>query len=115
MEGSWATPRNLEGIPTAGGSCKSMTKPGLHFIKLLFTLSVWKVTVNMMRQQIRGGSIFPFSTQLPFIRCNVPRTVHLMLVNRLRKVKCSKITKQVNTRGRSKVMHVLMQDTLVIV
>ena len=69
----------------------------------------------MMRQQTRGGSIFPLSTQLPFIRCNVPRTVHLMLVNRLRKVKCSKITKPVNTRGRSKVMHVFMQDILVIV
>ena len=51
-----------------------MTEPGLHFIKLLFTLSVWKVTVNMMRQQTRGGSIFPLSTQLPFIRCNVQYT-----------------------------------------
>ena len=92
-----------------------MVEPGLHFIKLLFTLSVWKVTVNMMRQQTRGGSIFLLSTQLPFIRHHVPGTVHLMLVNRLRKVKCSKITKLVNTRCRSKVMHVLMQDTLVIV
>ena len=95
MEGSWATPRSLEVIPTAGGRCRSMIEPGLHFIKLLFTLSVWKVTVNMMRQQPRGGSIFLPSTQLPFITCNVPRTVYLMLVNRLRKVKCSKITKLV--------------------
>ena len=39
----------------------------------------------------------------------------LQVRNRLRKVKCSKITKLVNTRCRSKVMHVLMQDTLVIV
>ena len=66
MEGHMGHIRNLEIIPIAIGSSRSMVQPGLHFILLI--ASVWRINLNMVRQQTGYGSIIIIIIQLPFIK-----------------------------------------------
>lgn len=70
MEGHMGHTSCLEINPIAIGSSRSMVHPGLHFT--LFIASVWKMNLNMVRQQMGCSSIIIIIIQLLFIKYYVP-------------------------------------------